>query len=138
MADILIKGLNPKSEDGKEYYLHSTDWWVEIVNLIEDLIPEEHQVAEYFVRECIICPKTPLIDGEESVQLSKAIGKYLSIDAINKYLLAKYQNDDLYIEYFLGDKDLMTDHINERVEQLEKFSNFLKNSGGCRVKWHGM
>jgi len=138
MADISIKGFSPKSSAGEEFYLHTTDWWMDILYLFDDLVPEDQEIDEYFVRECMFCPITPWVEEEEAKKLAEVIDKYLNDEVVRDYLLDKYSIDPLYVDYFDNDEEMMQESINERLEQLKDFSSFLKESGGCRANWYGM
>ncbi len=138
MSDILIEGFKPKSELGKEFYLHSTDYWYEILEVFDEFIPVNAQLDDFLFKECILCPRTPYLEENDAIEFSCILEKYLLKDSIKAFLLKMYKEDPLYIDYFEGDCEYMNESASERTGQIFSFISFLKASGGCRAKWDGI
>ncbi len=137
MSDILIVGNQPKSEVGKEYFLHCLDWWHEILHVLKEL-DGEIPFEDWFVKECWLCPPTPFMDEEQSRVLFAILKGALETGRADRDLDSFYHEDELMIDYFNGDEEHMKAQKEERLEQLSEFAEFLSECGGCRVKWSFM
>lgn len=138
MADILIVGSKPKSKMGKEFFLHSTDWWYEILDVLDAILPEEDSLDNFLVTECLLCPRTPFLEYGESLMFGEILEKHLTDNKVRSFLMKLYQENQMYIDYFESDLEYMENSVQERIDQINEFINFLKECGGCRAKWYGM
>jgi len=136
MADILLVGTAPKNEEGKEYFLHCTDWWWDILFVIDRLLKDDYPVDEYFVRESLLSPPAPAMNAEESLEFSTLIENILQDGSARTCLKKIYREDPNLFEYYGTDEELINNNINHRIEQIEEFSRFLRSCGGCAVKWY--
>ena len=136
MADILIIGIAPTSEEGKEYFLHCLDWWWEILLVIERLLNEHIPVDAYFVREFPFAATAPKMDAEDSRQFSILLEEILQNGSARTCLRQIYRDDPVLLDHYGNDGDLLKSNLDERIEQLETFTRFLKSCGGCNLKWY--
>ena len=140
MADMLLVGTAPTSEDGKEFFLYSTDWWYDIFKVFIFLLSDIYPLDEYFTRDLLLAPPTPTMDGEESLKFSKLVDKIVQDGSARMCLGMIYNVDPIFSDYFDEDEEIknlqINEQINERIEQIETFSKFLKDCGGCAAKWY--
>jgi hypothetical protein len=135
MSDILLIGLRPKSDEGKEFFLHSSDDWVEILEVICTLTNYIVPVENYMYRDSWLALPTPHLDGRWAFILSLQIERILKEGTAAELLDQYYRSEPILIDYFEGDEEHMADNVKERLQQLGKLALFLKLSGGCRAKW---
>jgi hypothetical protein len=135
MSDILLIGLKPKSDEGKEFFLHSSDDWVEILEVICTLTNYIVPVENYMYRDSWLALPTPHLDGQWAFILSLQIERILKEGTAAELLDQYYRSAPILIDYFEGDEEHMADNIEERLRQLDELALFLKLSGGCRAKW---
>ena len=135
MSDILLVGLKPKSDEGKEFFLHSSDDWMEILEVICALTDYIFPVEEYMYRDSWLAQPTPHLDGYGAFILSLQIERILKEGTAAEHLELYYRSVPLLIDYFEGDEEHMAENVKERLEQLDELAVFLKLSGGCRAKW---
>ena len=138
MSDILILGTDPVSDAGKEFFLHVTDWWIQVTDVLDNVMEGEAPLDEWFVRECMFCPRTPWLNEEEAIFLSSLLKNKIEEGSMERGLEKYFREDALMMEYFDGDEDALQDSMQERMGQIRQFAKFLSECGGCRVKWHGM
>jgi len=137
MADILIVGKRPGSEEGKEYFLHSTDWWLEILEVITSLFGSVAPIGDWFVRELMLAPLSPHMNAEESRRLSALLKTALEDGSAEASLEKYYRESPLMVDYFEGDEELLESNKEHRIDQIREFAKFLEACGGCEAKWHG-
>ena len=135
MSDILLIGLKPKSDEGKEFFLHSSDDWVEILEVICTLTDYIVPVENYMYRDSWLALPTPHLDGRWAFILSLQIERILEEGTAAELLGQYYRSDPVLIDYFEGDEERMADNAKERLQQLDELALFLSLSGGCRAKW---
>lgn len=135
MSDVLLIGETPESEEGKEFFLHCSDWWYEMLEVINISMSDDFPVDEYFYRDSLLAPPTPHMAAEESRRFSALLSDVINSGAARECLDKYYHEDPLLIDYFEGDEDKVSGTLEERLQQLEEFTRFLKNCGGCKAKW---
>lgn len=135
MSDNLLVGLKPKSDEGKEFFLHSTDDWIEILEVICALTDYIFPVEEYMYRDSWLAQPTPHLDGYGAFFLALQIERVIKEGSAVKHLEQYYRSDPILIDYFEGDEEHMAFNAKERLRQLDELALFLKHSGGCRAKW---
>jgi len=136
MADILIVGTSPKSDEGKEYFLHCLDWWWDILFVINRLLKDRFPVDAYFIREFPLAAPAPVMEEEECQECSKLLQDVLQDGSARSCLMTRYRDDPVLYDYYGNDENLKNRNLDERLEQLEQFARFLDSCGGCRVKWY--
>ena len=134
MADIQIIGAAPKSSEGKEFYLHSTDWWWEIIEVFKKLLKDDYE--KYFIRESFLAMPTPSMDDEESFKFSVLVDNIMKDGTVSTCLRKIYKEEECLVDYYGDDEKLIDDGINHRIEQIKEFTKFLKSCGGCSVNWN--
>lgn len=135
MSDILLVGLRPESDEGKEFFLHSSDDWVEILEVICALTDYIVPVENYMYRDSWLALPTPHLDGHWAFIVSLQIERILKEGTAAEHLELYYRSDPNLIDYFEGDEEHMADNAKERLRQLDELALFLKSSGGGRAKW---
>ena len=135
MSDILIVGHAPLSDDGQEFFLHSTDWWFEILHVIEDLFSDRFPVNNLFSRDHDFAPPTPHLDADLSYELSLLLFEGIENGKARASLNRSYREDPILVNYFEGDEDQIDASLDERMKHLEEFAQFLKQCGGCSARW---
>jgi hypothetical protein len=135
MSDILLIGLRPRSDAGREFFLHSSDNWVEILEVITALTDYIVPVENYMWRDSWLALPTPHLDGRWAFIVSLQIERILKEGTAAEHLEHYYRSDPNSIDYFEGDEEHMADNIKERGQQLDELAIFLSSSGGCRAKW---
>jgi len=135
MSDILLVGLKPKSDEGKEFFLHSSDDWMEILEVICALTDYIFPVEEYMYRDSWLAQPTPHLDGYGAFILSLQIERIIKEGTAVKHLEQYYRSEPILIDHFGGDEEHMARNAKERLRQLDELALFLKFSGGCRAKW---
>lgn len=136
MSDLLLVGTSPTSEEGKEFFLHSTDWWWDILEVFNILLKDIYPVDKYFVRESPLALPTPSMNAEESLIFSVLVENILKDGSASACLRKIYKEHPWLVDYYGDDEELINDNIIQRSDQLEKFAGFLKSCGGCTVKWY--
>lgn len=135
MSDILLLGLGPESNEGREFFLHCADYWVDILEVICALTDDTFPVEEYMYRDSWLALPTPHLDGHGAFILSLQIEKILEDGSAREHLEWYYRTDPLSVDYFDGDNEHLADTVEERLVQLDELARFLGSSGGCRAKW---
>jgi hypothetical protein len=135
MSDILLIGLRPESNEGKEFFLHCSDYWVEILEVICALTDHAFPVSEYLYSDSWLALPTPHLDDHGASILSGQIEQIIKEGTAAEHLEQFYRSDPLLVDYFEGDEEHMAVNAKERLQQLDELALFLKRSGGCRAKW---
>ena len=135
MSDILLVGLKPASEEGKEYFLHCADYWVDILEVIYALTDDSFPVENYMYRDSWLALPTPHLNGHGASMLSLEIEKIIEDGSARSHLEQYYRKDPLSTDYFAGDEEHLVYTLNERLQQLDELVLFLRSSGGCRASW---
>lgn len=133
MSDLLLKGKNPASAEGEEFFLHSADWWWDILGVLTELLGNRFPEDLVF-RDGWLTPPTPHFEEKDAVEVASVIEQVAPSEK-RKEVLRRMYNDDPNIEE-IGDQ--LESRIEERDEQIEQFVAFLKASGGCGAYWHGI
>jgi hypothetical protein len=136
MADILIIGTSPKSEEGKEYFLHCLDWWWEILFVINRLLKDRFPVKTYFIREFPLAAPAPEMNDEQCIQFSLLLKDVIQDGSAVACLKQLYRDVPNLYEYYGDDQQLIKSSIEERISQMDEFVSFLWSCGGCEVKWY--
>ena len=135
MSDILLVGLSPRSDDGKEFFLHCGDYWVDILEVIYALTDKVFPAENYMFRDSWLSPPTPHLDGDGALILSAQIERIIKNGSAREHLENYYRTDPLQVEYFNGVEEHLVETANERLRQLEELGLFLESSGGCKANW---
>lgn len=136
MSDVLLIGKKPESKVGEEYFLHSGDWWYELLEVINGLPEESFPVEKYFYRDLFIAPVTPHLDAENAAKLADELNKFIESGEALTVLINHYNTDEIMLDYFEGDEEKKEYCADERLQQLKAMLQFLKASGGCHAKWY--
>lgn len=136
MSDMLLVGVAPTSEEGKEFFLHCNDWWYEILDVFIFLLADIYPMDEYFARDLLLAPPTPTMNAEESLKFSVLVNNILQDGTAKECLRMIYHIDPIYSAYYGEDEKLINDNINDRIEQIEALAKFLQYCGGCAAKWY--
>jgi len=134
MSDIRFGGHAPKSAIGKEFWFES-DWWYAFMEVIDELLQDKFQIDEYFYEDCDFCPRTPHFDETTSQQFAAELFALVNRGSAKTFLENYFREDPLYVEYFGNDEEEITGNIQERIEEMLAFSQFLKDCGGCEATW---
>lgn len=128
MSDQLFLGVAPKSDEGKEYFFYSMDDWIEIHRFIWSEVSDEF-------------PPYPNMDGETAEMLADRLQKllgygvaqaYFVLALRKRYMAEEDENteDDFDLPLWPGED---ADEVERMVDLLSGFTQFLRESGGCKV-----
>jgi len=131
MSDLSIAGRNPKTSEGKEYFLHCGDWWLDIIAVIENLPDEKFSIEEHFVREIWLAPPMPRIDEDVAQELAVYLEDVLASGEAKSVFLNNYL-EGLDVE---KDEETIQGWVEHSLELLVDFTVFLKACGGCEARW---
>ncbi len=136
MSDILLVGKDFELKVGEEFFLHSGDWWYEILAVINGLPKDSFPVEKYFYRDLMLTPPTPHLDVANAMKLSDELEKFVETGEARTTLMNHYNTDEIMVDYFDGDEEAKEYCADERMEQIENMVDFLRASGGCHAKWY--
>jgi hypothetical protein len=135
MSDILLVGLKPGSNEGKEFFLHCADYWFDIVEVLGALTNETFPLENYMHQDSALAPPTPQLGAYAAFIVALQIDRITRDGSARAHLEHYYRTGPFPVDYFEGDEELIAATVAERLEQLDKLARFLKSSGGCRAKW---
>ena len=128
MSDQLFLGVAPKSDAGKEYFFYSMDDWIEIHRFIWSEVSDEF-------------PPYPNMDSETAEMLADRLQKLLDFGVAQAYFVLALRKrymaeedenteDDFDLPLWPGED---ADEVERMVDLLSGFTQFLRESGGCKV-----
>lgn len=136
MADILIVGKAPTSNEGKEYFLHCLDWWWDILVVIDRLLRDKFPIDTRFVRAMTLAVPSPAMNATESIEFSKLVKDIVQDGSARACLTQIYRDDPVLLDYYGDNEGLLMSNIDDRIEQLDTFASFLESCGGCKARWY--
>ena len=130
MSDQLFLGVAPKSDAGKEYFFYSMDDWIEIHRFIWSEVSDEF-------------PPYPNMDSETAEMLADRVQKLLDFGVAHAYFLLAVRkrymdetdegsDDDIQMTRSLWISE-DEDGVERMVDLLSGYTQFLRESGGCKV-----
>jgi len=128
MSDQLFLGVAPKSDAGKEFFFYSMDDWIEIHRFIWSEVSDEF-------------PPCPNMDGETAEMLADRLQKLLDFGVAQAYFVLALRKrymaeedenteDDFDLPLWPGED---ADEVERMVDLLSGYTQFLRESGGCKV-----
>ena len=128
MSDQLFLGVAPKSDAGREYFFYSMDDWIEIHRFIWSEVSDEF-------------PPYPNMDSETAEMLAGRIQKLLDFGVAHAYFVLALRkwfmsvvedesDEDSGQQQWLGDDAY---EVERMVDLLTGYTQFLRESGGCKV-----
>jgi len=133
MSDLLLVGESPEETVGEEFFLHCMDWWYEMLQAIEACVDESYPFEALFYRDLFLAPMTPHLTGEEAKNLGEILRECRQRgelhETLNRVISESLDEDEA---------GLLQDRLDERLSQVDNLIGFLRSSGGCRAKWHGV
>ena len=93
---------------------------------------------KYYLRQ--ICSSLVLHQYQKKEKSFILVDNILQDGTVRGCLRMIYHVDLIFSDCFDETEELkneqINERINERIKQIETFSKFLKDCGGCAVKWH--
>jgi hypothetical protein len=143
MSDWLLQGVDPKNPEGREFYLHTADDWIDILMVVDLLLSDRFPINS----------DEPLghLEDHECRLLAALLDELVAKESTREFLEAQYLAEDEEFGVYLDDDEDDDDdrpprpadlppvdperssfagRIDSCLDNLAKFSAFLKSCGG--------
>ncbi|MEE4382806.1 MAG: hypothetical protein V2J02_12475 [Pseudomonadales bacterium] len=136
MSDVLLVGIAPRSDEGRELFVSCTDYWHDVVRVCRVLFTDRFPVDATFYADRWLAPPTPHLGDAQARRLAELIDQAFAGDEVARTLDRYYREDALMVEFYGDEEDRIEAAIEDRCELIRELAAFLRASGGCEARWH--
>ena len=132
--DLSIRAVGPEEVEYEEFFVHSTDWWIAIFEVIQDALGNQFPVDAMFPRVHPILSKgLPLMDRGAAYVLGWQLERVVASGVARAVLLDRYRREGPSLDM---SPEEVGDFVDRMIPLVESFADFLLHCGGCYPKGH--